>query len=161
MTNWGEKSLECALKLLGLLRPSHASWYHHFRAAVVILIGLFALVYKTTAEIDYFITHSSSSIQLVTIVDGLQYLVKALTTLIILMMFYRKSSTAARIMKELQPSTEAQTATSSDTDKYASENIIAGTVWVTFGLYSASMVGIRIWRFIPLLTSSSNEWLSI
>jgi hypothetical protein len=104
----GLRSLECILKFVGLLVPVNASYRNYIRALPVIFVRIFASVYEAICNLNYFLKQPKVSFQLVTILNESHHTFKAFFKMLILILFWWKSSSILRIMRELNTLNESQ-----------------------------------------------------
>jgi 7tm Odorant receptor len=149
-TNWCKGSLEAILKFIGLHAPINASFWHYMRAVPVLILAVMALIYEACREVFFFMNNRSANSQLVNYIDELQYTVKAFSTLLYLIMFWRKSSSITRIVKKLDDLQEKSATLSTEMmeAKMNSEKKLSAFVLLTFVLYIVCMIGIRVARLL-------------
>jgi hypothetical protein len=145
-STWCKGSVEDILKFIGLLVPINASFWHNIRALPVLILAVLALIYEAIREVLYFINNHSINLQLVDYVHVLQYTVKAFSTLLILIIFCRKSSSITRFMNKLDELQEESKIPTTDAmkEKIQSGNKVAGIFLSTFVTYMVFMIGIRV-----------------
>jgi hypothetical protein len=145
-STWCKESLEDILKFIGLLVPINASFWHNIRALPVLILAVLALIYEVFREVLYFMNNQSANLKLVDYIQVMQYTFKAISTLLILIIFWRKSSSIIRFtnkLDELQEESEIHI-TEVKREKIKSENRVAGFFLLTFVIYMVSMIGIRV-----------------
>jgi hypothetical protein len=138
LTSLGQIFLECLLKFLGLLQLRNSSLYHRISSLVVLFLSMLALIYEAISKIAYLNQDKEKGNQLVTIIDLSQYVVKSFCTLVILGIFWRKSSAITDIMDQLSVLFDSKLLNAK-----AKENRITGMVLVAFILYNAVIIGGR------------------
>jgi hypothetical protein len=149
---WCQKFLERLLEFLGLLSPKAAPFYRHIPAIIIFLLSVLSLIYETVYIVTNFVIPESGRAQLVNVLDRSQHVLKALSTLVILLMFWQKSSHIIGIRKRLNAIT-----TSMIVENNTTEYLVAGTVWVIFFLYLVSVITIRVTHII-VAQSPSGHW---
>lgn len=139
LNSWGQTSLQRCLEFLGLLRPKTTNLYHRIAAIVVLILSTVAVIYETIIHITVLSQQVRTNDQFATIIDKSQYIVEPTCTLIILLLFWRKSSAISGIMKEV-----SVLSYSKSPNENTKENGTAGMVSVVFVLYIAATTGILL-----------------